>query len=105
VSEPGGGVLGLGRALASGAASVRESTETALDRAERAQAAFNAWITIAAERARGQADAAAAALASGTAGTLAGVPYALKDNFLSAGLRTTCGSRILAASYRRSTPR
>jgi len=95
VSEVGGGVLGLARALASGAGPARETTDSALARADQAQVTLNAWITIAAERARGQADAAAAALASGSAGPLAGVPYALKDNFLSAGLRTTCGSRIL----------
>ena len=38
-------------------------------------------------------------IASGNvSGPLAGVPYSLKDNFSTAGIRTTCASAMLAGS-------
>ena len=72
-----------------------EVTRDALGRIETAQGALNTFITVDAEGALAQAKAADAALARGDAAPLAGVPIAHKDVLMTAGLRTTCGSRML----------
>jgi aspartyl-tRNA(Asn)/glutamyl-tRNA(Gln) amidotransferase subunit A len=66
-----------------------------LDRIEAAQDTLNAFITIDREGALAQAKAADAAIAKGDPPPLAGVPIAHKDVLMTAGLRTTCGSRML----------
>ena len=87
-------IAALRRALDARETSARALAEAALDRAERA-AALNAFVTLAPERARADADAADARIASGAAAVLTGVPYAHKDLYCTAGLRTTCASRML----------
>ncbi|HEY1889343.1 MAG TPA: Asp-tRNA(Asn)/Glu-tRNA(Gln) amidotransferase subunit GatA [Steroidobacteraceae bacterium] len=66
-----------------------------LARIEAAQPALNAFISVTAEQALAAAAAADRDLASGRGGALAGVPIAHKDLFCTAGVRTTCGSRML----------
>src|SRR5512133_1785241 len=57
----------------------------------------HAFISLEAERARGQAEAVDRQLAAGEdPGPLAGVPFAVKDLFCVRGTKTTAGSRILA---------
>ena len=57
----------------------------------------HAFISLTAERARGQAEAIDRRLAAGEdPGPLAGVPFAVKDLFCVRGTPTTAGSRILA---------
>ncbi len=74
-----------------------ELTRATLERTERLNGTLNAFITIMAEKAMAQAEAADAALAAGTdLGPLHGVPISLKDLYQTAGVRTTGGSKILA---------
>ena len=73
-----------------------ELTQGLLDRIARINPALNAFVTVDAERALAEARAADARLASGEAGPLTGIPIAHKDVLMTAGLKTTCGSRMLA---------
>uniref|UniRef100_UPI002FDA6D18 Asp-tRNA(Asn)/Glu-tRNA(Gln) amidotransferase subunit GatA n=1 Tax=Rivihabitans pingtungensis TaxID=1054498 RepID=UPI002FDA6D18 len=56
---------------------------------------LNAFITVDHDGALAAADAADAARAAGLAGALTGVPFAHKDVFVTEGLLTTCGSKML----------
>ena len=86
----------LSRALRSKEVSSLELTQASLERIARAQEALNAFVTIDAEGALTAARAADAVLAKGGAGPLTGIPIAHKDVLMTAGLKTTCGSRMLA---------
>ncbi len=84
-----------GRALRSGAVTSVALTEAALARIGALNSAFNAFVTITRERALADAGRADAALAAGRdLGPLHGVPYALKDIYATAGIRTTCHSNL-----------
>jgi aspartyl-tRNA(Asn)/glutamyl-tRNA(Gln) amidotransferase subunit A len=72
-----------------------ELTGELLGRIEASQGALNAFITVTRDAALEAARAADRALAGGGGGPLAGVPIAHKDIFCTAGVRTTCGSRML----------
>jgi aspartyl-tRNA(Asn)/glutamyl-tRNA(Gln) amidotransferase subunit A len=72
-----------------------ELTEAFLARIERHQQGLNAFISVTGEQALAAARAADRTLASGAGGALTGVPIAHKDLFCTAGVRTTCGSRML----------
>ena len=75
-----------------------EVVETLLNRTERLNPALNAFITVTAETARQEAKRAEAELWGGLdRGLLHGIPVALKDLVDTAGVRTTCGSRLRAA--------
>ena len=85
----------LSQALAKGRLSSIELVEGLLARIDRANHRLNAFLTIDRERALGAARAADARRARGEAGPLAGLPIAHKDVLMTAGLKTTCGSRML----------
>lgn len=74
-----------------------EVTERTLARIDALNPTLNAFITVAAESVLASARQAEAELRAGTdRGLLHGIPVALKDLVDTAGIRTTCGSRILA---------
>ena len=56
---------------------------------------LNSFVTVCGDQALADAQAADARLKAGDARPLTGIPLALKDIFLTAGVRTTCASRIL----------
>ncbi|HEX7067605.1 MAG TPA: Asp-tRNA(Asn)/Glu-tRNA(Gln) amidotransferase subunit GatA [Candidatus Limnocylindria bacterium] len=101
-------ITDAGAALRDGEASSRELTDACLTRIERDAARLNTFLALDAEAALRAADAADAALARGDGADrpLLGIPYALKDIFvtralddegrdLPGGLPTTAGSFIL----------
>jgi aspartyl-tRNA(Asn)/glutamyl-tRNA(Gln) amidotransferase subunit A len=85
------------------AADVRAGRRRAVDvleehlaRLDAGEPEIHAFVTVVADRARQAAAAVDAAVAAGhDPGPLAGVPLALKDNFCTTGIPTTCSSRIL----------
>ncbi|HXR92556.1 MAG TPA: Asp-tRNA(Asn)/Glu-tRNA(Gln) amidotransferase subunit GatA [Steroidobacteraceae bacterium] len=66
-----------------------------LERIEASQPALNAFISVTASQALEAAAAADRDIAAGRGGPLAGVPIGHKDLFCTAGVRTSCGSRML----------
>ncbi len=83
--------------LRNGTLSARELLQATLDRATLTEAELHAYLTIDHEGARAAAAAADEAQASGNAtGPMNGVPVAVKDNMVTAGVETTAGSQILA---------
>ncbi|AMK77547.1 MULTISPECIES: Asp-tRNA(Asn)/Glu-tRNA(Gln) amidotransferase subunit GatA [Methylomonas] len=71
-----------------------ELTQHFLDRIKQHQD-LNAFITVSADSALQQAQAACQLLAAGNAGPLAGIPIAQKDIFCTLGTKTSCGSKML----------
>ncbi len=86
----------MARRLADGAVTSRVLTEAALERIAAQDGELNSFITVTPDVALAAADAADAARAAGKAGPLTGVPMAQKDIFCTAGITTTCGSKMLA---------
>ncbi len=77
--------------------SAAELARDALAYAEAENPKTNAYLTFAPERALAAARAVDAKIAKGEdPGPLAGVPIAVKDVIVTRGLRTTCGSKLLA---------
>jgi len=85
----------LSRALSVRTLSCVELAQDALARID-AAGALNAFVTVDGARALDAARAADARLAREDAPPLTGIPIAHKDVFMTAGMRTTCASRMLA---------
>ncbi len=72
-----------------------ELTRALLSQIDRLDGTIQAFITVTADRALADAEKADAARAAGDDRPLLGVPLAIKDVLSTAGIETTCGSRIL----------
>jgi aspartyl-tRNA(Asn)/glutamyl-tRNA(Gln) amidotransferase subunit A len=81
--------------LAKKTISARELTQAVLDRIAAVDPIVRAYISVAADRALTEADAADKEIGAGRMGALTGIPMALKDLICTKGLRTTCASTIL----------
>jgi len=84
----------LAKGLRAGEFSSLELTQAFLARI-RQHRALNCYITVTEDLALQQAKAADARIASGEATLLTGIPIAQKDIFCTAGVKTTCGSKML----------
>ena len=85
----------LSSGLHEGKFSSRELTQHYLNRIAKIDAQINSYVTVTPEQALAEADAADAALKSGHAHILAGIPLAHKDIFCTKGIRTSAGSKML----------
>jgi Asp-tRNA(Asn)/Glu-tRNA(Gln) amidotransferase A subunit family amidase len=73
-----------------------ELTRLFLARIERLNPVLNAYVTITAENALAQAQRAEDEIAQGNyRGALHGIPFSIKDNIATHGVRTTAGSKVL----------
>lgn len=88
-------VAELGRRLRDGSLTSVAVTEHALSRIRDLDPVVNAFITPTADRALDDAARADAELAAGIdRGPMHGIPYGLKDIYDTAGIRTTCHSKL-----------
>ncbi|MDD2736807.1 MAG: Asp-tRNA(Asn)/Glu-tRNA(Gln) amidotransferase subunit GatA [Desulfuromonadaceae bacterium] len=72
-----------------------EATSAMLKRIEAVEPNVGSFITVTPEHALAAAGKADQLIAQGACELLTGIPLAIKDIFLTEGIRTTCGSRIL----------
>ncbi|MCF6753670.1 Asp-tRNA(Asn)/Glu-tRNA(Gln) amidotransferase subunit GatA [Pseudomonas stutzeri] len=85
----------IARGLAAKDFSAVELSDALLARIGQLDPQLNSFITVTAEQARSQAQAADARRAAGENGALLGAPIAHKDLFCTQDVLTTCGSKIL----------
>ncbi|HLW74884.1 MAG TPA: Asp-tRNA(Asn)/Glu-tRNA(Gln) amidotransferase subunit GatA [Gammaproteobacteria bacterium] len=88
-------LAGLARELKARKISSEELAREFLTRIERFNPRLNAFITVLKEQALVEARAADKRLATGQGGPLTGLPIVHKDIFCTAGVKTSCGSKML----------
>lgn len=88
--------LELGKAIKDGKVTAVEATKQVLDSVKAQNDTINAYITVCEEKALADAACVQAKIESGElTSPLAGVPFAIKDNICTKGVKTTCASHIL----------
>jgi aspartyl-tRNA(Asn)/glutamyl-tRNA(Gln) amidotransferase subunit A len=88
-------IIESGKALRAGKTSSQDLVRGCLAKIDELNPQLNAFVTVTKDLALAQAATADAELAQGIdRGPLHGIPYALKDNFTTKGIRTTCGSKF-----------
>ena len=85
----------LSRQLKSRELSAQEVVDAYLERIEKIDGSYGAFLTVDKVGARRDAEIAQTKIDDGSAGPLTGVPIALKDNLSTNGVETTCASKIL----------
>ncbi|HEX2799867.1 MAG TPA: amidase family protein [Thermoanaerobaculia bacterium] len=88
--------MALADAVGTKRITARAVAEEALARAEKAQKAFGAFLSMSAAKTLGEAEEVDRRVNAGERLPLAGVPFAVKDNINVAGRPSTAGSKILA---------
>lgn len=81
--------------LNSGEITSVELTRACLDRIAEIDSKLHACLSVCADEALHEAEAADVRIKSGERGDLLGIPYLAKDNIMTKGLRTTAASKIL----------
>ena len=84
------------RLLADGEISSVDLTRSFLDRIEEVDAQLSAYITVTADAALHQAEAADRRISAGDGAPLTGIPMQIKDLLCTDGTKTTCASEMLA---------
>ena len=88
--------LELATAVRAGDVTAADATDAYLTRIRGVEPKINAYLRVTEDAARAAAAAVDHKRKEGRAlGPLAGVPLALKDIFITEGIETTCGSKIL----------
>jgi aspartyl-tRNA(Asn)/glutamyl-tRNA(Gln) amidotransferase subunit A len=88
--------IDIAAAVKSGDRSARQVVDEHLARIDQREVELHAFNLVLADEARAEADEVDARVSRGEdPGPLAGVPVALKDNFCTRGVATTCSSKIL----------
>ena len=92
----GASIADLATGIRQGTFKSRDLVESYLDRIERLDGAIGSYLLVDAAGARAKADAVDKRIAAGeSVGKLAGVPLGLKDIYVTKGIETTAGSKIL----------
>ncbi|UCC66545.1 MAG: Asp-tRNA(Asn)/Glu-tRNA(Gln) amidotransferase subunit GatA, partial [Deltaproteobacteria bacterium] len=81
--------------LSRGEVSSQEVTAVLLERIRKIDPQIKAYLTVAQREAMREAQEADRRIAAGRISPLTGVPLAIKDNFCTQGIKTTCASKIL----------
>ncbi|MEM8551553.1 MAG: amidase family protein, partial [Pseudomonadota bacterium] len=92
--EPFADATAIADAVHTGAATASAVVKAALDRVEGQNSAINAFSLVLNERARAKAAAVDDAVKAGSAGPLAGVPFAVKNLFDLEGIVTRAGAKL-----------
>ena len=86
----------LSNALRAKKVSSTELTQLFLARIDKYDKTLNSFITVTPSLALEQAKRADLQYQNGSAGSLTGIPFAHKDIFCTAGIKTSCASKMLA---------